>query len=190
MANSDNAMGGRPIRHKNGAPYSGSGSLYHVAAAHAGVIAPGDPVTVTGTADSIGIPDVDISTAGAGNLITGFVIGRTNGEGVLLQDDTQNLPATTEGYLLVEDDPDVVFEMQMSGALAVTDISEDASLVAGTAIEGRSKWEVNTATIGTGATSQVKILRAVRREDNEIGTNTKVEVMINQHTQTAGTAGV
>jgi hypothetical protein len=190
MANSDNALGGRPIRHRNGAPYCGSGSLYHVAAAHAGEIAPGDPVTVTGTADSLGIPDVDISTAGAGNLITGFVIGRTNGEGTVLQDDTLVLPATTEGYLLVEDNPDVVFEMQMSGAFAVTDVSEDASLSAGAAVLGKSKWEVDSGTIGTGATSQVKILRAVRRVDNEVGANAKVEVMINQHTQTAGTAGV
>jgi hypothetical protein len=190
MANTDNAQGGVPIRHKNGAPYNGGGSLYHAAAAHAGVIAPGDPVTVTGTADANGIPGVDISTAGATNLITGFVIGRTNGAGTLLQSDGLALPATTEGYLLVEDNPDVVFEMQMSGAFAVTDVSEDASLSAGAAVLGVSKWEVDSGTIGTGATSQVKILRLVRREGNIVDANAKVEVMINLHTQTAATAGV
>jgi stage V sporulation protein SpoVS len=190
MANSDNALGGRPIRQRNGAPYSGAGSLYHVDSAHAGIIAPGDPVVVTGTADTLGIPDVDIATAGATNLITGFVIGRTNGEGTLLQDDSLVLPVTTEGYLLVEDNPDVVFEMQMSGGFAVGDVSEDASLVAGVAVLGKSKWQVDSGTIGAGATNQVKILRVVRRVDNEVGVNAKVEVMVNQHTQTAGTAGV
>ena len=190
MANSDNALGGRPIRHKNGAPYTGSGSLYHVDAVHAGIIAPGDPVSVTPIGDFRGIPSVDIANAGAANLITGFVIGRTNGEGTLLHDDSRELPALTEGYLLVEDNPDVVFEMQMSGALIAADISHTANLLSGVAVLGKSKWQVNSGSIGLGATDQLKILRLVRRVDNEMGDNAKVEVMINQHTQTAGTAGV
>lgn len=191
MANSDNALGGRPIRHKNGATYNGGGSLYFAdGGSHNGIIAPGDPVTVTGTADTAGIPAVQLSTGGATNLLTGFVIGRTNGEGTILQDTALALPAADDGYLLVADDPDLVFEMQMSGAFAVTDISEDVSLVAGTAVLGKSKWEVDSTTTGTGATSQMKILRLVRRVDNEVGVNAKVEVMINLHTQTAATAGV
>lgn len=191
MANSDNPLGGKPIRHKNGAPYSGSGSLYHVPVTNASELAPGDPVIVTGTADANGIPGVVLATAGATNRVTGFIIGRTNGEGTLLQSDAIALPTLTEGYLLVEDDPDVVFEMQMSAAFAVTDISNNANLLAGAASSlGKSGWEVNSTGIATTATLQVKILRLVRRADNEVGANAKVEVMINQHTQNANSLGV
>lgn len=190
MANKDIPQGLQAIRHRNGAPYNGAGSLYHVAAAHAGEIAPGDPVTVTGTADTRGIPDVDISTAGIANAITGVVIGITNGEGAVLQDDSPTLPTLTEGYLLVEDDPDVVFEAQVSVSIAVTDISSNADLVAGAASINRSGWEVDSTTFGAGATKQVKVIRLVRVEDNEIGTNAKIEVMINNHTQAHNTAGV
>lgn len=190
MANNDNAMGLRPIRHRNGAPWNGAGSLYHVPAANGSALAPGDPVIVTGTSDSLGIPDVVLITAGATNRITGSVIGRTNGEGTLLQDDAVTLPTLTEGYLLVADDPDIVFEAQMSGAFAITDVSNNANLLSGTAALGKSKWEVNSTGIAATATLQVKILRAVRRVDNEVGVNAKVEVMINQHTQNANSLGV
>lgn len=133
MANSVAARGLKPIRHRNGAPYNGGGSLYHVSSTYATAIAPGDPVTVTGTADANGIPTVARTAAGAGNATTGVVIGRTNGQGTLLQSDALELPASTGGYLLVEDNPDVVFEVQMDGAFAVTDISNNTNYTAAAA---------------------------------------------------------
>lgn len=190
MANSDAPQGLVPVRHRNGAPYSGSGSLYYVAAAHAGIINPGDPVTVTGTASALGVPAVDISTAGDTNPITGIMISRINGDGTVLQDDTVPLPATTEGWILVEDNPDVVFRAQVSVSIAATDISNNADMVAGAAVNGRSGWEVDSATFGAGATKQVKVIRLERVQDNELGTNAKIEVMINNHTQAHNTAGV
>lgn len=191
MANSNAPSGLKAVRHKNGAPYSGSGSLYYVSSGNASIIAPGDPVVVTGTASSDGVPGVTLATAGSGNRITGVVIGRTNGDGTLLHDDALALPAATEGWLLVEDDPDVVFEIQCSGSIAATDISTNANLKSGTASAlGFSGWEVDSTSFATGATLQLKVLRLVAREDNALGTNAKVEVMINQHTQTAATAGI
>lgn len=191
MANSDSPRGFRPIRHRNGAPYSGSGSLYHVPVTNGSILAQGDPVIVTGTSDSLGIPDVVLATAGATERITGIVMGRTNGEGTVLQDDLIALPTLTEGYLLIEDNPDVVFEGQMSGAFAVTDVSNNANLLSGTSsVNGVSGWEVDSSGIAATATLQVKILRAVRRTDNEVGANAKVEFMINQHTQNANSLGV
>ena len=190
MANSDNPYGLRAIRHRNGAPYNGGGSLYHKAAADTTPLAPGDPVVVTGTADTVGIPTITRATAGASNAITGVVIGRTNGEGTLLQDDTLNSPASTADYLLIEDNPDVVFSIQVSGALAATDISNNVDLLAGAATEGKSAFEADSTTFGTGATKQLKALRLVRNPENELDTNGKIEVMINNHTQSSGTTGV
>lgn len=190
MANSDNPRGLQPVRHRNGAPYNGAGSLYHVAAGDAQVIAPGDPVIVTGTADANGIPTVTRATAGATNYITGVMVGLTNGEGTLLRDDGLATTASTSQYILVADDPDIVFEAQCSASVAATDISGNADLVAAAANSlGVSQWEVDSTTFGTGATLQVRVLRLVRREDNELGTNAKLEVAINLHSQ-RNTTGV
>lgn len=190
MANTNNPYGLRAIRHRNGAPYSGSGSLYHKAAADASIIAPGDPVVVTGEADSTGIATVTLATAGVGNALTGSMIGRTNGESTLLQDSGLNSGANTDDYILVEDDPDVVFSIQASGALAAGNISDNVDLLAGVAVEGKSKFQADSTTFGTGATKQLKVLRRVREENNELDTNGKIEVMINNHTQSAGIVGV
>ena len=190
MANANNPSGLRPVRHRNGAPYNGSGSLYHVASTDSQVIAPGDPVVVTGTSDANGIPTVTRATAGDGNLITGVMLGITNGESAtgVIFDSTLNTVASTSQYILVEDNPDVVFEAQFSGTLAVTDISNNANLSAAAPLAGKSQWQVGA--VSALATAQVKILRLVRRENNEVGEFSKIEVMINQHTQAEGTAGV
>ena len=190
MPNVDSPCGLRPIRHRNGAPFNGAGSLYYIPATNSHAIAPGDPVVVDGGADTHGIPRVIRATAGAGNAITGAVIGRANGRGVLLQSDSPVLPEDTEGYVLVADDPDIVFEAQMSAGFSSGNMSSNSNLVAGTPSGGKSGWEVNTTDIATGSTLQVKILRLVQREDNEVGANAKVEVMINNHTQSHNKAGV
>ena len=184
MANADSPIGLRPIRHRNGAPYSGSGSLYHIN--NAQVVAPGDPVIVTGSADTGGIPSVVRATAGTSNRITGVMISRVAGDGSLLQDDSLNTVASTAQYILVEDNPDVVFEAQCDGAFAVTDVSANANLTAAAPVEGKSQWEVDSTSFAVTATLQVRVLRIVRRLDNEVGANASLEVMINLHTQSTG----
>ena len=190
MANVDNAYGLKPVRHRNGAPYNGAGSLYYKASSDTTPLAPGDPVVVTGTASTDGIPTVTRATAGTSNALTGVVIARTNGDGTLLQTSALNSPASTEDWLLIEDNPDVVFTIQCSGAFAVTDMSNNANLSAGTATEGKSGFELDSTSFGTGATLQLKVLRLYRDINNSVGTNAQVEVMINNHTQATGKAGV
>ena len=195
MANTNNPFGLRAVRHRNGAPYNGAGSVYHVASTDAQVIAPGDPVVITGTADANGIPTVTRASAGDGNLITGVMAGITNGAGGLLDgsggvvfDSSLNTVPNATNYILVIDDPDVVFEAQFSGTLNAADIGNNANLTAGVASEGKSGFQVGA--VSALASAQVKILRLVQNVENELGQFAKVEIMINQHTQTAGTAGV
>ena len=191
MANADNPIGLRPIRKLGGQVYSGSGSLYHVASGDSQVIASGDPVILTGTADTNGIPTVTRASAGAANRITGVMNAITNGEGTVLQDSTLNTAASTSQYILVHDDPMIVFEAQMSSAFAVTDIGNNANLLAAASpADGKSGWEVNSTGIAGTATLQVKIIRLVRRQDNEVGANANVEVLINLPTWANDTVGV
>ena len=80
MANANIARGLTPVRHINGAPYSGSGRMYYVPASDGTALYIGDPViTVTGSADAAGIPTVTRAAAGGGTYITGVVTGVISG---------------------------------------------------------------------------------------------------------------
>lgn len=191
MANVDSPFGLRPTRHKNGAPYNGAASIYYVPASDGTALYIGDPVIVAGSGDSRGVPSVTRATAAGGSYITGVVVGvfsADNGKPVKLRDDELYRAASTEAYVLVADDPDIVFEVQedsVGAALAATNIGQNVDLVAGTGstATGLSGWEIDSSTAATTGTLQCKILRLVDREDNEIGNQAKWEVMINLHSQ-------
>jgi len=184
MANVDNPFGFRPVRHRNGAPYNGSGNVYHVAVGDAQVIAPGDPVLVTGTGDTFGIPDVARATAGS--RITGIMLGRTDGEGTLLQDDTLNTVTLTSQYILVADDPDLMFQIQSDGDLDAIDLSSNADLVFAVPGTGKSSVEIDSTSHNVTATLQVRVIRLARLPRNALGANAIAEVMINLHTNSPG----
>tara|TARA_R110000772_G_C13153777_1_gene425275 strand:- start:126 stop:695 length:570 start_codon:yes stop_codon:yes gene_type:complete len=189
MANSDSPQGLRPIKYLSGAPYNGAGNVYHVASGDGTIINPGDPVVLTGTADTRGIPTVTKATAGATNRITGVMISMTNGESTVLQDSNISTTTATSQYILVEDNPDVVYDVQCSGTLAVTDIGETANLlIPVSTVDGKSQTEIG-AFAGL-ATSQVRVLRLRDVENNEVGLNANVEVVINLPTTANDTAGV
>lgn len=184
MANSDSPQGLVPVRDKNGKPYNGAGNLYHVAVGDAQVIAAGDPVLVTGTSDANGIPTVTRATAGATNYSTGVMMGLTNGEGTLTRDDGLVTTTLTSQYILVCDDPDVVFEAQCNVGFAVTDMSANADFVAAAANTlGTSQFEVDSTSFGVGNTKQLKVIGLSRKVNNEVGTNAKILVMFNLHSQ-------
>lgn len=192
MANVDRAFGLRPIKYLSGTTYNGSGQLYHKAAADTTPLAPGDPVVVTGTSSTGGIPTITRATAGVSNPITGVMINRTNsldGTIDLVQESALNSPASTEDFILVEDGA-VVYEVQVNGTLVVGDISNNADLSAGVAIEGKSLFEVDQSTVGTDAGSQVKILRLRQITNNSVGDDAVVEVIINNHTLAPNKLGV
>lgn len=195
MANQDSPFGLRPVRQLGGAYVTGNGNIYHVAALDAQVIAPGDPVIVTGESDTKGIPTVTRSTAGATERITGVMMSIANSEqpqldgtGGITQDTSQNTVTLTDQYIFVADDPSIVYQAQFAGTLVVGDISSTANLTAGVAIEGKSTFEVGAVT-GL-ATGQVRILRLVQNPNNEVGEFAKIEVIINLPTTANDLAGV
>ena len=191
MANVDNPHGFRAVRAQGAGYYTGGGNIYAVAAGDAQVIAAGDPVVKTGTSTAEGVPIVTQATAGTANALTGIMVARTNGDGTLLQDDTRNTVASTLQWILVEDNPNIVFEAQVTAAFAITDIGSNGNIVVGTStLDGKSICEVNSTGFATTAAHQVKVLRLYRAVDNIVGTNARVEVLFNNHTEANGTAGI
>lgn len=196
MANTDNAYGLRPISHRNGAPYNGSGNIYHIPASYATAMYAGMPVVKTGTGDTEGIPDIKVGVTGGPitGVIVGFIArdGKTN---QVVNDNVNYSVASTESYALVCDDPDILFSVQedsTGGALAVTNIGQNANINIGTGstTSGLSNAQLDSSTAAATATLALKIMRLVQRVDNAIGNYAEWEVIINDHTEAHATTGV
>lgn len=194
MANTNAPGGLKPVRYASGAPYNGAANVYYVPASDGTALFFGDPVIIAGSGDAVGVPSVTRATAGSAGRITGVVVG-------FVPSATLNpygyRPASTAAYVLVADDPNLLFEIQedaVGGALAVTDIGLNADLVAGSGDTNtkQSGFQLDTSTKATTATLQLRIDSFQQRADNEVGANAKVLVRINLPTQTgaAGSTGV
>jgi hypothetical protein len=192
MANANAPTGFRPVFDGKNRPYTGGGNVYYRPSSDANAIYPGDPVVLNGSGDTNGVPAVVLATAGTGNRLTGFVTG-------ILPDATSipamitaggaKLAASTAGYLLVEDDPNVTFEGQASTA-AATDIGANVNLHSGTGstLSG-SGWYADGSQIATTSTYQLRITGFAQRPDNATGAYAKILVRINQTSEAAGGTG-
>lgn len=195
MPNLNVAFGLKPVRYASGAPYNGAAKEYFVPSSDGTALFIGDPVIIAGSADAgMTAATVTRATAGSAGRITGVVVGfrpsdSINANGYRL--------ASTDAYVLVADDPDLLFEIQddsVGGALAAADIGLNADLIAasGNAYTKRSGFMLDTSTKATTATLQLRIESLVNRADVEVGSTSKVLVRINLPTQTgaAGSTGI
>lgn len=154
MANVDAPFGFRPIT-SDGAKGSGAKLRKYVIAASEGTdLFRGDPVVLSGTAilgdDGVYYPTVVRATAGATNPVTGVIVDFVPDTDESL---TYKTDATTQRFVLVNDDPEQLYEVQADGSLAVTDIGETADIIfthAGSTVTGQSGAELDAGDIGTG----------------------------------------
>jgi len=184
MANSDAPQGLKALRTLSGTPYSGAANKYHVAAGDADAIYLGGLVKLTGTADANGVAGVTGNVA-SGDKVVGVMVGVADA----LASDSVYRAASTERYVLVADNPDLLFEVQEDSdgaALTADEIGTVADLTgftAGDAATGLSAIEVDssTATAAGDGSEDVMIVGLSQREDNELGDNAKVLVRLNNH---------
>lgn len=191
MANNDNARGLTLSRAQGSSGKSGGVSKYYVPATDGTAIYLGGLVKLAGSADADGVPSVTGNVA-AGNAVVGVVVGVEADT----HDSTTYRAASTERYVLVADDPNELFEIQedsVGAALAATDVGLNASLIGltgGSTVNGRSTMELDSSTAATTATLDLSIHRMALRADNEIGTNAKWLVRLNNHQYVDGATGV
>ena len=193
------AFGLTPVRYKSGAPYNGAANLYSVAAGETNNIFIGDPVVISGTGDAAGVPGVARAAAGAN--ITGVVVGFAPKDNVAAGSTTainRGYRAASEAdYLLVADDPFLLFAVEedaVGGALATTDIGNNADLVAGTGsvYTKRSGYMLDSSTKAT-TSAQVRIWGFDQTIGNTIGGTAPVwlvSIVEATETPSAGTTGV
>lgn len=188
MANQNAPRGFMPVKYRSGKSYDGICRRYYKDTT-AGIIGVGDPVVrVTASSDPLGGPEIVRATTGG--AITGIVVGIEPDANRLGQ--VGYLAAADVGYVLVADDPFLMFEVQEGGAgtaLAVTDVGKHINSVtalnADTVI-GRSKYQIDNNAKSTGNTFRIEQL--VQREDNAVGAYAKWLVSANLHTETNASA--
>lgn len=213
MANVTKINGFRAVKHMNGSAYNGQTTLYAVGSGNGTAIFVGDLVKLAADGNAQGVQNVVPATAGSagtGAAAVGVVAAVINAKldpvtgkmtsGSIALDTPQYLAASTAGYVLVVDSPDVVFEVEATNggsaySFAVTDVGNTANVYAGagSTTTGASAHSVDMGDKGTTATLPLKVMGVVQRPDNEItGNYTKVLVTINNHQFKGGTgtAGV
>lgn len=185
MANANIARGLIPYKYDSGAPYNGAGNVYFVPATNGNNLFIGDPVvTVTATSDGNGIPVVAIATAGASNPVLGPIVSIVpagDPQIAVTRDQAIFRTASVGQYVLVADDPTLLFEIQEDGAMVAGAVGRNANLVAGSGstVTGYSGWMLSSSSLATTNTLQLRIRRFLTQVDNAIGTNGKWLVKIN-----------
>lgn len=183
MASVSRIAGFRPVKSITGAPYNGAANVYFVPASDSTVIMVGDAVKLAGDARAAtGVATV--TRAGATDVAVGIVVGILfTGVG-----DTGNIPsvndlntpvyrrASTDRYLLVADDPNLVYEVQYAGtSVAAATITANVGLngqfttTAGSTVSGSSGMQLDSAGLATTATLPLKIVGFPNRPDNVPG---------------------
>jgi hypothetical protein len=187
MANIDAARGLVPVRHQNGAEITSNG--YPIASGYATAIYAGDPVIMAadGTIQQA-LP------ASAANLGVFAGVKYTLGSGEIKY--SSYWPAGTVATnieALVYDDPYIIFEIQSDATGAVAaDVGQLANveIVAGNALIGRSKTNLDISALTAATGKSLRILRLVKDPLNEPGPFSRVEVIFEQHAIKGVVAGV
>lgn len=200
MPNANRPTGLSPVKYLNGSDWDGRGNLYYLDSTSANALYPGDPVKLVAGLDAKGgLQSIDLATAGATMVGVAVAIGTSRfGPYVDPTDLTkQSAPAAkTKGYyVLVVDDPNVIFEIQENstpGALDKTAASKNANFIyaapaAGAAYSG---VQLDSSTVAVTSTLNLKLMGLSQRPDNALGAQAKWLCLINNHSYRVGVAGI
>jgi hypothetical protein len=193
MANANAPMGLVPVRGVNSQTVSGGPRLYSHVAGDGTAIFKGDPVKISGTAQTInGITTQDVVRAATGDVICGVCVGI-----LPATRDTAIYGAASTAYqLFVDDDPNSLFEIQdisTGTPLTSADVGLNANFVAGTGstVTGWSGFTLDNTTEQTTNTLDLKLVDIVNRADvDNTSSPLRFLVRINRHlhaNQVAGT---
>ncbi len=194
MANPNVPRGLVPARGVNSQYVTGGLRAYVHASGDSTALYQGDPVKLTGTNYTVnGVSLPGITRASTGDVMVGAVVG-------VLPASRESLPyaaASTERVVLVDDDPNSLFEIQdTNSGTALTDAAVGLNVnfagTGGNAAYGWSNVTLDNTTEATTNTLDLKIVDFVNRADNASGDTgpAKFLVRINRHQFVNQVAGV
>lgn len=181
MASVSRINGFRPVKSITGAPYSGKANLYFLASGDSTVVMVGDAVKIAGDARAAsGAPTV--TRCGATDIPVGVVVGflfTGVGNEVTNVPNVSNLntpiyrAASTDRYVLVADDPQLVYEVQYAGtSVAAATITANVGLngqfttTAGNTTSGASGMQLDSTGLAATSTLPLKVVGFPNRPDN------------------------
>jgi hypothetical protein len=194
MSNPNTPFGFRPVGTIGSHTYNGKVETFYVSAATA--IGIGDPVALSGGLHTDGTPIAVRATS------TSKIVGVMLGVRPLYGGDLSVTwrKASTAMYILVETDPNTIYEVQEdsdSGYIALADGTKDVNFVLGTVdtTTGNGKTQIDSSSVTTssGAALDCLLIRPVQSPDNAFpGNYTKWLVKFNlmQYGPGASLAGV
>jgi hypothetical protein len=207
MANANVARGLVPYRHFDGSVWNGSGNIYYIPSSYASNVFVGDPVDIISASnDGNGLPAVQLATSGSPFI--GAVIGIASGgtSSSYTYPITRDLPiyhaASTVQYILVSDDPNLIYWIQDDASTQSRApnlwAGRNANLVSGSGstVTGYSGWQLQASSVNTTSTLDLKIIRPLDQADNTISStantnmNAKWLVKMNNYRYNWQTAGV
>lgn len=194
MPNIDSPSGLKPVQHLDGSPWNGKVNMYLIPSADGSAVYVGDLVRKEGTVGS-GAAGLVVNGIDCEGMPTAIVAGATDTTllGVVVgflpnQSNLEQLhrAASTNRIALVCDAPDVVYEIQedsVGGALTATQVGNnfDTVYAAGSTTTGRSAVELDSSDASGTGSAQLRVLGLAKKPGNEIGTNAKWLVAINEH---------
>lgn len=192
------------VRHRNGNPFNQQLSKYFIPAADGSAYYLGDAVKSVANADAVGIPALQKS---AGNdIIRGVFMGQEQPgtnlpsiQGVLLQNTQTSIPAAKAGtnyYMLVADDPDIVFCIQddgiTTGNLVAANANKNANMTIATPTLAQqfSASVILSSSIAVTSTLLLKLFGLNQQPGNVFGNFGIWNCCINAHEWNGQTAGV
>ena len=198
MANTNTPRGFSPIIYGGGAASNQQVRTYYIPSTDSSAYYIGDVVKTIAGSDANGIPA--IAKCASGNTPRGVIVGVVNPnpgnpslQGVTLDLTITGVPASKSSayYVLVNDDPRQVYEIQGDGTTFVTtDANKNASYtVAAPSLGYQMSATVLTAP-ATTSSLPLKILGFQQIQGNELGPYSAFIVQFNQHELATGTAGV
>jgi hypothetical protein len=202
MANLIGARGFVASRFRDGSPYNGATNMYHIPMADTNQYNVGDAVKSSANGDANGIPDIVKITNGTDTVrgvIMGVLAATPNNPSILgvnLDLTVQNIPATKtrDYYVLVADDPNILYELQDDGItpLTATACNKNASFTVTnpTAPQQNSATTLTTSSVAVTAALNLKIMGLIQKPNNAYGAYAAWLVMFNQHEWQGNTAGI
>jgi hypothetical protein len=201
MANLVAPRGFVPSRYLNGAAWNGQVNMYCVPSTDGNIISPGDAVKSAAGMDANGIPYLTKSagTDVCRGAVVGVLAANPNAPslvGTNLDLTIQNMPATKlkDYYILVADDPQLLFEIQDDGLSLLTTAAanKNATFTVANPVapQQNSASTLLNSSVATTSTLTLKIMGLVQRADNTLAVNAKWLVMFNLHELRGNVAGV
>lgn len=192
MANQIGPRGLVPSRYLDGSAWNGATNMYCIPSSDGSIYGPGDVVKSAAGGDANGIPYVQkaAGTDTARGVVIAVVTAAPNlpsTQGTNLDLTTQAIPATKtkDYYVLVADDPTLIFEVQDNGASALTSTAcnKNASLIVAnpTSPQQNSATSLSCASVNTTQGLNIKIMGLVQKPNNAYGVYASWLVRFNQH---------